>query len=62
MVKDHCPIILTIKDLDGWVFGAYLSDPLHTSKTFYGSGESFLFTFKVLIFYKIQEYEQRRNI
>jgi hypothetical protein len=38
---------LLIKDLDSFVFGAYLSDGIKNSYgKFYGTGESFLFTFR----------------
>jgi hypothetical protein len=47
MVHEVSPLILVIKDLDGWVFGAYLSDKLQVKNSFYGSGESFVFTFHV---------------
>ncbi|KAM3141989.1 hypothetical protein pb186bvf_005862 [Paramecium bursaria] len=42
------PIIIIIKDLDNYVFGAYLSDGIKKccKEQFYGSGESFVFTFK----------------
>lgn len=45
-VDGHEPVILAIKDFDGYVFGAYLSNGIKHSKQFYGSGETFLFTFQ----------------
>ncbi|CAD8115502.1 unnamed protein product [Paramecium primaurelia] len=41
------PVVLFIRDLDKYLFGAYLSDGIQKSQDhFYGTGESFLFTFK----------------
>ncbi|CAD8197652.1 unnamed protein product [Paramecium octaurelia] len=41
------PVIMFVRDLHKYVFGAYLSDGIQKSKDhFYGTGESFLFTFK----------------
>ncbi|ORX82388.1 TLD-domain-containing protein, partial [Anaeromyces robustus] len=34
--------ILAILDSDGYIFGAYLSEIIHVSQRFYGSGECFL--------------------
>lgn len=39
------PALLVIQDTDGTVFGALTSSPLRTSDRFYGTGESFLFSF-----------------
>ncbi|XP_012946445.1 nuclear receptor coactivator 7 [Aplysia californica] len=44
-VVDDSPCLLFIKDTDNNVFGAYLSDKIKTSETFYGQGSTFLFTF-----------------
>lgn len=38
------PTILVIKDTDGHIFGGFASQPWHVSKTFFGTGESFLFS------------------
>jgi len=43
---DAGPCILIIKDTNGVVFGLYSSESLHVSGTYYGSGETFVFTFK----------------
>lgn len=44
-MKIESPILLVIQDTCGAVFGALTSHPLRTSDLFYGTGESFLFTF-----------------
>ncbi|KAI1901929.1 hypothetical protein AGOR_G00039480 [Albula goreensis] len=45
MQGQDTPMLLVIKDSDGQVFGALASEPLKVSDGFYGTGETFLFTF-----------------
>lgn len=45
MAKIDSPILMVIQDTKGSVFGALTSCPIKTSDLFYGTGESFLFTF-----------------
>jgi hypothetical protein len=40
------PTIILVKDTRGVVFGGFASERWHPSSHFYGTGESFLFTFK----------------
>lgn len=45
MAKFETPVLLAITDTQGTVFGAVISCSLKISDHFYGTGESFLFTF-----------------
>lgn len=55
-VCDRSPLILIIKDVDSYVYGAYLSESLRMNKgQFYGSGETFLYTFEVIHVMHMQE-------
>ncbi|XP_041648710.1 oxidation resistance protein 1a isoform X2 [Cheilinus undulatus] len=45
MQGQDTPVLMVIKDSDGQVFGALASEPLKVSDGFYGTGETFLFTF-----------------
>ncbi|KAM4040970.1 nuclear receptor coactivator 7 isoform 2-T3 [Anomaloglossus baeobatrachus] len=39
------PVLLVIKDMDNQVFGAYATHPFRLSDHYFGTGETFLFTF-----------------
>ncbi|XP_068087569.1 nuclear receptor coactivator 7 isoform X2 [Hyperolius riggenbachi] len=39
------PVLLVVKDMDNQVFGAYATHPFRLSDLYYGTGETFLFTF-----------------
>ncbi|XP_062841990.1 oxidation resistance protein 1a isoform X2 [Trichomycterus rosablanca] len=45
MQGQDSPVLLVIKDSDGKIFGALASEPFKVSDGFYGTGETFLFTF-----------------
>ncbi|XP_041571083.1 nuclear receptor coactivator 7 isoform X4 [Taeniopygia guttata] len=39
------PVLLVIKDMDNQIFGAYATHPFRFSDHYYGTGETFLYTF-----------------
>ncbi|KAM4692976.1 nuclear receptor coactivator 7 [Discoglossus pictus] len=39
------PVLLVVKDMDNQLFGAYATHPFRISDHYYGTGETFLFTF-----------------
>ena len=43
---DYGVTLLVVKDSQGTVFGGFVSEPWRVTKRYYGTGESFLFTFK----------------
>ena len=45
MAKVESPVLMVIQDTQGSIFGSLTSCPIKTSDLFYGTGESFLFTF-----------------
>lgn len=45
-LHDHSSTILLIQDSNGWKFGCYASSDWEVNRHFYGTGESFLFTFE----------------
>ncbi|KAJ8291066.1 hypothetical protein GJAV_G00020990 [Gymnothorax javanicus] len=45
MQGQDTPVLLVIKDSDGEIFGALASEPFKVSDGFYGTGETFLFSF-----------------
>lgn len=45
--KRHYPIYILIEDTKKNIFGAYISQGIKESNKFYGTGESFVFSFKV---------------
>ena len=51
--------ILIVKDFEGYVFGGFCSNNWEMNHGFYGTGESFLFTFKVLLVFIKQIYNPK---
>ncbi|KAI7799618.1 nuclear receptor coactivator 7 isoform X2 [Triplophysa rosa] len=40
-----CPVLLVIRDMNNQVFGAFSTHPFRVSEHYYGTGETFLYTF-----------------
>ena len=61
--EDHFPCIIIIHDMDDCKYGAYCTDSIKLSTSFYGNGECFLFKFKnnekIEVIYKINSYLNR---
>lgn len=51
-LEKHNPSIVLVQDMDNCVFGALVSEIWHPATRFYGTGEAFLFSFKVSSSYK----------
>lgn len=47
--ENKSPCIIIIRDSFNYVFGAYCSDYIRIRHKFYGTGETFLFTFQVVL-------------
>ncbi|KAH8741521.1 Oxr1p like TLDc domain containing protein [Cryptosporidium ryanae] len=47
-VSGKGPSILVVRDADGVVFGAFISESIRNSANYYGTGEMFVFTYKQL--------------
>ncbi|KAL3671520.1 hypothetical protein V7S43_003440 [Phytophthora oleae] len=45
LAKKQSPTLLVVKDVEGNVFGGFASDEWHRAFHYYGTGESFLFSF-----------------
>lgn len=45
-ILKYNPTMIVVKDTKGRVFGGFVTEKWHPGKRFYGTGESFLFTFK----------------
>ena len=46
MYESNLPNVLVIKDLEGNIFGGFCNESWRKKSLFYGTGETFLFTFK----------------
>lgn len=40
-----CPVLLVIRDMNNQIFGAFSTHPFRVSEHYYGTGETFLYTF-----------------
>ncbi|OII71313.1 uncharacterized protein cubi_01788 [Cryptosporidium ubiquitum] len=47
-VSNRGPSILVVRDTNGVVFGAFISESIRNSTNYYGTGEMFVFTYKQL--------------
>lgn len=53
------PVLLVIKDMDNQIFGAYATHPFRFSDHYYGTGETFLYTFNPL--FKVYKWSGDNN-
>ncbi|EEA05022.1 TLD domain-containing protein [Cryptosporidium muris RN66] len=47
LVSEKGPSILVVRDSDGVIFGAFISESIRNSTSYYGTGEMFVFTYRM---------------
>jgi len=55
-VKQYHPLLLLLQTKNAKIIGAYLTHPLSKSKSFYGTGETFIFSIKP--YYKVWKWDR----
>ncbi|XP_043075808.1 nuclear receptor coactivator 7 isoform X2 [Puntigrus tetrazona] len=45
LMELDCPVLMVIKDMDNQIFGAFCTHPFRLSEHYYGTGETFLYSF-----------------
>ncbi|XP_042602073.1 nuclear receptor coactivator 7-like isoform X2 [Cyprinus carpio] len=45
LMELDCPVLMVIKDMDNQIFGAFSTHPFRLSEHYYGTGETFLYSF-----------------